>query len=259
MDNMKDINEVEFLQEELIMSFLQGKMSTEEEKSFLEDLNVDEAFKAKAISIARLAKGIKQVGQEKDRILKEALISVDEDTIRTIAKEAKDNKESVTYVTTKEQTKAKTTPLYSKYATILSLAASILLISYLGFLYNDYRKTLALGEQYAMAYDTSSMRGEEQPEVAKELEMLVNNVYNDTDLSTTLKRLAVLWEVSTMDTYNDYTNHAPEIGWALAIGYLKDNNRKDAKAVLEKMARLYEEDDAMGKKVRELLGKMSQL
>ena len=61
------------------------------------------------------------------------------------------------------------------------------------------------------------------------------------------------------DTYNDYTNHAPEIGWALAIGYLKDNNRKDAKAVLEKMARLYEEDDAMGKKVRELLGKMSQL
>ena len=177
MDNMKDINEVELLQEELIMSFLQGKMSTEEEKSFLEDLNKDEAFKAKAISIARLAKGITQVGQEKDRILKEALISVDEDTIRTIAKETTGNKESATYATTKEQTKVKTAPLYRKYATILSLAASILLIVYLGFLYNDYRKTLALGEQYAMAYDTSSMRGEEQPEVAKELETLVNNVY----------------------------------------------------------------------------------
>ena len=75
----------------------------------------------------------------------------------------------------------------------------------------------------------------------------------------TLKRLTVLWEVSTMDTYNDYTNYAPEIGWALATGYLKDNNRDDARMVLEKMAKLYEEDDAMGKKVRELLEKISKL
>ena len=259
MDNMKDINEVELQQEEIIMSFLQGKMSTEEEKAFFEDLNKDKAFKAKAINIARLAKGITQVGQEKDRILREALLSVDEDTIRTIAKETTDNKRSVIDVATKEQTKAKTTPFYRKYATILSLAASLLLIVYFGILYNDYRKTLALGEQYAMAYDTSSMRGEEQPEVAKELETLVNNVYNDTYLSSTLKRLAVLWEVSTMDTYNDYTNHSPEIGWALATGYLKDNNRKDAKAVLEKMAKLYEEGDPMGKKVRELLDKINKL
>lgn len=259
MGNMKDINEVELQQEEMIMSFLQGKMSTEEEKSFFEELNKDEAFKAKAISIARLAKGITQVGQEKDRVLREVLLSVDEDTIRTIAKETTDNKECTIDVATKEQTKAKTTPFYRKYATILSLAASLLLIVYFGILYNDYRKTLALGEQYAMAYDTSSIRGEEQPEVAKELETLVNNVYNKTDLSASLKRLAVLWEVSTMDTYNDYTNNAPEIGWALATGYLKDNNRKDAKAVLEKMAKLYEEDDPMGKKVRELLDKISKL
>jgi hypothetical protein len=103
------------------------------------------------------------------------------------------------------------------------------------------------------------VRGDEQPEVTKELETLINNVYNNKDLGSTLKRLAILWEVSTLDTYNDYTNHAPEIGWALATGYLKDNNRDDARVILEKMAMLYDEDDAMGKKVRELLEKISEL
>jgi hypothetical protein len=62
-----------------------------------------------------------------------------------------------------------------------------------------------------------------------------------------------------METYNDYSEFAPEIGWALATGYLKDNNKDDAKEVLDKMAKLYEEDDAMGKKVRELLEKLSEL
>ena len=261
MDNIKDINELELLQEERIMSFLHGKMAPDEENAFMEELNSDEDFKAKAISIARLAKGAMQVGQEKDRILREALLAVDEKSIRAIAKNATDNivMENAAYVSTKDQTKAKRTLFRRKYITILSAAASILFVVYFGYLYNNYSRTLALGEQYAIAYDTSAMRGDEQPEVTKELEMLINNVYNNNDLGATLKRLAVLWEVSTMDTYNDYTNYAPEIGWALATGYLKDNNRDDAIIVLEKMAKLYEEDEAMGKKVRELLEKISKL
>lgn len=258
---MKDINELELQHDDRIMSYLQGKMSNEEEKAFMEELDKDEEFKAKAISIARLAKGISQVGEERDIILKEALLSVDEETVRAIAKNATDNMviENAANVSTKEQTKAKKTLFRRKYISILSAAASILFIVYFGFLYNDYRKTLALGEQYATAYETSALRGDELPEVTKELEILINNVYNNNDLGVTLKRLTVLWEVSTMDTYNDYTNYAPEIGWALATGYLKDNNRDDARMVLEKMAKLYEEDDAMGKKVRELLEKISKL
>lgn len=261
MDNVKDINELELQQEERIMTFLQGKMSSEDEMAFLKELDKDEEFKAKAISIARLAKGINQVGKEKDEILKEALLSVDKDTLRDIAKNAIDNMAmgNAAYVSTTEHTKAPQTLIRRKYITILSVAASILFIVYFGVLYNDYSRTLALGEQYATAYEKSAMRGNDQPEVTKELEKLINNVYNNNDLGVTLKRLAVLWEVSTMDTYNDYTNHASEIGWALATGYLKDNNRDEARLVLEKMAKLYEDDDAMGKKVRELLEKISTL
>lgn len=244
MDNKNEINQMELQQEDKILSFLQGKMTQEEESAFTEELEKDPDLKVKAISMARLAKGLFQVGEERDKILKEAMLSVDEETVRNIAKR-----------TTKNTVSSKKSSKFN-VATLLSLAASILLIVYLGFSYNDYRKTVALGEQYATAYETSPMRGEEQLEVTKELETLINNVYNNNDLDATLKRLTVLWEVSTMDTYNDYTNHAPEIGWALATGYLKNNNRDDARVVLEKMAKLYDKDDAMGKKVRELLRKL---
>lgn len=241
MDNKNNINQMELQQEDRILSYLQGKMTPEEESAFIEELEKDEDFKAKAISVARLAKGLSQVGEERDKILKETLLSADKDTIRNIAKQASEN-----IVETEK-------PAKFKYATLLSIAASILLIVYFGISYNDYRKTVALGEQYATAYETSPIRGDVKPEVEKEIETLINNVYNGVELEPTLKRLAVLWEVSTMEAYNDYTDFAPEIGWALATGYLKDNNINDAKVVLEKMEKLYDANSTMGMKVRELL------
>ena len=247
MDKKNEINQMELQQEDKILSFLQGKMTQEEESSFIEELEKDPDLKVKAISMARLAKGLSQVGEERDKILKEAMLSVDEETVRNLAKQ-----------TTKNTVSSKKSSKFN-VATLLSLAASILLIVYLGFSYNDYRKTVALGDQYAKAYETSTIRGDEMPEVTQELEILINNVYNNEDLSATLEQLSFFWEVSTMNTYNVYTNYAPEIGWALATGYLKDNNRHDAKEVLDKMATLYEEDDPMGKKVRELQKRIADL
>ena len=244
MDNKNEINQMELQQEDRILSYLQGKMSQEEESAFIEELEKNPNLKAKAISIARLAKGLSQVGEERDNILKEAMLSIDEDTVRNIAKQATENT-----IPAEKSSKF-------KFATLLSTAAAILLIFYLGFSYNDYRKTVSLGEQYAISYEASAVRGDEQPEVTKELETLINNVYNNKDLGSTLKRLAILWEVSTLDTYNDYTNHALEIGWALATGYLKDNNKEDAKVVLEKIVITSEQSSAISEKAKELLEKL---
>ena len=243
MDNEK-INNIELLQEERIMSFLQGGLSPEEELEFQDELKKDPSLKEKAINMARLIKGLSQVGVDNDRVLKEAFLSSDEETIKKIVEQATsvDNKES----------KAKKIS-YRKYAAILSMAASLLFIIYMGFLYHDYSKTTTLGEQYATKFETSIVRGEENPIINEELETLVNNVYYKKDLGKTLKRLAVLWELSTQDTYNNYTDYAPQIGWALATGYLKDNNKEEALAVLEKMRKIYDADTVMGKKVRGLL------
>lgn len=238
-------------QEERIMSFLQGKMAPEEESKFKEELLKNPAFKEKAISMARLAKGLSQVGNENDKVLKEAMLSSDEEAIKSIAKQATTG--------LKTDSKSKIVPLKRKYITILSVAASLLFIIYFGFLYNDYRKTITLGDQYAMKYEPSIVRGDENPEIGKEVELLINNVYNNHDLDKTLKRLVVLWEVSTMETYNDYTEYTTQIGWALAVGYLKDNNKENAIKVLEKMTTQYDSNTAVGKRVKDLIDKIRNL
>ena len=263
MESNMDRNDIEIQQEERIMSFLRGEMTEAEESIFMDDLQKDTDFKAKAINMARLAKGISQVGNENDKVLKEAMLSSDEFAIKNITEQVTSSRQQQSVAANKavwsSSEKAITIKFNRKYVTILSIAASLLFIIYFGFMFNRYNKTTSLGNQFAMTHETSVARGGDNTKIEAEVGELVNNVYNNKDLSKTLKRLAILWEVSTAETYNDYTEFAPEIGWALATGYLKDNNKEDAKEVLEKMANLYEEDDPMGQKVRELLKKIHDL
>ena len=261
MDNNQNINQVELQQDERILQFLQGKMTADEERQLMEDLQKDADFKARAINMARLAKGINQVGEERDQILKEALLSVDESAIRTIVHQTTEQTieaKSATY-TLDQKKQTKIVSLNKKFASILTIAASLLFVVYFGFQYYDYNKTTSLGEQFASPYDTSIARGDEQPAIESEIHGLIDNVYNNKDLDSSLKRLAVLWEVSTLETYNDYTDYAPEIGWALATGYLKDNNKTDASEVLSKMVTLYDAETVIGRKARELQNKIADL
>ena len=251
MMDQNNYNDRELLQEERIMSFLRGNMTAEEEAIFKNDLNNDPLFKEQAFNMAHLVKGLSQVGNENDEVLKESLLAADEETIRNIAKEATNG------IISKD--KPKRFSIKRKYVTILSVAASLLFVIYFGFLYNDYRNTLELGDMYAMKYESSVSRGDEKPEVSTEVQTLVDNVYYKRDLDKTLKRLAVLWDVSTQETYNDYTEYAPQIGWALATGYLKDNNKEDAMLVLERMSKLYDDNTLKGKNVKELLNKLNNI
>ena len=261
MDNNQNINQAELQQDERIMLYLQGKMTANEEKLLMDDLQKDPDFKAKAINMARLVKGIKQVGDEKDRILREALLAVDESAVRDIALQTTEQTievESAAY-TLDQNKQTKSVPFNKRYATILSIAASLLFVVYFGFQYYDYSKTTSLGEQFASPYDTSIVRGDEQPAIEAEVHGLIDNVYNNKNLDSSLKRLAVLWEVSTLETYNDYTDYAPEIGWALATGYLKGNNKEEASEVLAKMITLYDAETVIGRKARELHNKIADL
>ena len=179
MESNINKNDIEILQEERIMSFLRGKMSEAEETEFMNDLKKDAELKAKAISIARLAKGISQVGTENDKVLKEALMSSDELAIRDIA-------EHVTALEQHQESAAIQPPMGKnmamrfkrKYTTILSMAASILLIVYLGFTYYSYNKTTSLGNQFAMMHETSVARGGENVKAETEISNLINNIHS---------------------------------------------------------------------------------
>ena len=224
------VQEKDLLNDERISRFMQGKMNTDEESAFMEELKNNEELRNLAIAQARLVKGMKQVDEE----LKDAFREADEQAIRSIANETVGGKK--------------------KSARWFAIAASVIIIVFVGFKSYDYYNTTSLGREYANTFPTSTIiRGEANADVDTELTMLFNNVAEGKDLDNTTSRLSTLWEQSKQDTYNDYTDYAPYIGWNLAIGYLEDYDKEKAKAVLEEMKSMYDKETIIGNKVRELI------
>lgn len=202
--------------EDRIARYLRGEMTAEEIVSFERELESNIELRSKAIAMARLVKSMKEVGQQQDQAVIDAFASADEDSVKMAAKKATEEI---------KKTKAKSLSFYIRS---FSAAASVVLLIGIGMYYYDYHKTVSLGEQYAMAFvdEQMSFRGSASPEVEKELSELFENVQKGENLDATIHRLSVLWELSTMDVYNDYTDYAPYIGWNLICSYLSNNDKR---------------------------------
>ena len=228
-DNENSVQEKDLQNDERITRYMQGKMNADEESAFMEELNSNEDLRNQAIAQARLVKGMKQVDEE----LKDAFREADEQTIKRIAKEA-----SETSVSKKSS------------ARWLAIAASVVFIVFVGFKSYDYYDTTSLGKKFANTFPTSTIiRGEANADVDTELTTLFNNVAEGKDLDNTTSRLKTLWEQAKQDTYNDYTDYSPYIGWNLAIGYLRNYEKVKAKAVLEEMKEMYLSGTVIGDQV----------
>ena len=231
-DNENSVQEKDLLNDERISRFLQGKMKADEEATFMEEMKNNDDLRDQAIVQARLVKGMKQVDEE----LKDAFRQADEQTIKRIAKE--------TFETSVGKKSS---------ARWLAIAASIVFIVFVGFKSYDYYDTTSLGKEYANTFPTTSIIN---TDVETELSILFNNVAECKDLDDTTSRLSTLWELSKQDTYNDYTDFAPYIGWNLAIGYLENYEKTKAKDVLIEMKQTYPEGTALGDKVVQLINEM---
>ena len=229
-DNENREQEKYLLNDERISRYMRGMMKPDEENAFLEELKNNEELRSQAISQARLVKGMKQVDAE----LKDAFRQADEDTVKRIAKEVSRNgKRPIRW---------------------LAIAASIVFVVFVGFKSYDYYDTTSLGKEYANTFPVSTIiRGETNEDVDAELTTLFNNVAEGNDLDNTTSRLETLWELSKQDTYNDYTDYAPYIGWNLAIGYLENYEKTRAKSVLKEMKQIYPEGTVIGNKIASLL------
>ena len=264
----KDINEIEdkiLLDDERISRFLQGVMDAGEESAFLEELKGNPDLRQRATAQARLIRGMKQVDEE----LVSAFKKADSTNINQIILGAKikgrgrrraaaafvDDVKGAAFVDNDEGSTYEPITLPSK-STIskFMVAASILLIFFIGFKTYDYYDTTNLGKEYANTFPiTTIVRGEANESVENELVTLFENVTNDENLNATIIRLSVLWKTAKQDTYNDYTDYAPYIGWYLAIAYLEDYEKDKARDVLKEMEEMYPVGTAIGDKVIYLL------
>ena len=226
------VNTYDICQEERIECFLRGAMTSEEERRFLEELDKDSELRENALVRARLIKGMKQV----DADVVQAFRDVDIKDVETIVKRTSRKKSSLHW-----------------YA----IAASFIAVLFVGYQSYDYYKITSLGKEYAMEFPINSIvRGTSDSNVEQELAMLFENIIDADNLDNTTTRLAYLWEMANQDTYNEYTDYAPYIGWYLAVGYLKDYEKEKAKDILKDLGDKYSADNVIGNKARVVLDRL---
>lgn len=272
-DEYKIVTDKELQDDERISAYLRGCMTDEEEKAFMEELKNDDELRSQAISTAHLAKAMKEIGEENDEKVREALTSISEMAAKYFASRAWFfHKHEVDYYALtledlRAEARAELKAESSKSAMaaakrkrifkLISIAACIVVLFGVGFKYYNYRTVTKLGDEYCSVFvsEQTPARGIENANVVKELQSLYANVQEGKDLDKTIKRLSVLWEVSKMKTYNDYTNETAYIGWNLAIAYLKDDDRESAYTTLQSLVSSTD-NEIVRKKANELMKKI---
>ena len=259
--NIYDIDPKLLEADDRIEAYLRGEMTEEEERRFLQELESNPLLKEKAVAIAHLIKGMKAVGAEQDQAIRQAFLASSEHSAKHAAKKAIEDEWRAKHTNT-EPVKAMTkeAPIVSRRTLVrwLSVAASLILIVWLGYGYFDYRHTTGLGDEYGNQIDRGTVvRGAESAtDAEKKLEALFADVKSGENLESAIHELSLCWELSTMETYNDYTNNSADIGWHLAIAHLKDNDKKAARQVLDKLISISEDGSAMKEKAKELKEKI---
>lgn len=280
MDNNNNLT-IELTSEDRIMRFLRGEMTADEEQQFKTDLAADAELRSDAVNMARLAKGMKQAGEEIDDFMRKMLFAATPEDLNRITSNALVQNEDEWQLETadyelspadlermeKEASEDNTPqppvmrPSHSPRRLWLSVAASIAIIICAGIgyrSYSSYRTATTLAAEYCDALGSgTTMRGAaDNSGAGKRLEMLFANVRNGKDLDATLAQLNDCWITSTKPYYNDYTDYSSEIGWYLAIAYLKNNDRQKACTILEQLKKESEKDTAVYRKAAELLDKL---
>lgn len=222
-----DMDETLYNNDERIERYLHGEMTPEEESLFEKDLDNDDTLRRQAEVKARIVKGMEVVGGEQDRMMIEKMRAANGKRLA---------------------------PVWW-----MSIAASLVIIFTVGYHFYDRSQTIGLGQQYAYVFSTETetlIRGEEDEDVANKLNVLFDNAANGKDLDNTIKQLDKLWTLSKSDTYNGYTTYEPFIGWNLAIAYLRNNDKKEARKILEELMAEYPKGTAFGDKIIELREKL---
>lgn len=268
-----------------IARYLRGEMPQDEANEFLHDLKNREDMKdvlEQALATAYLAKAVKEVGEQQDAGIIAALKGIDTETATEVANNASEKRkhrvdrfaaclsfgtEAATVACPSIDTEAATEVANNasekrkhriiKFAYALAAAASIAIIATVGYNQYERHQVIALGKEYALTlspFAEEYHRGDTST-AGEEINALTANVRNQENLEQTIDRLSRLWALSKSDTYNDYTDFAPEIGWTLAIAHLENNDKNAAISVLTQITALYPET-AICHKANELLKKL---
>ena len=222
-----------------ITRFIKGEMNSEEECAFLTMLRNNPALRNKAVSIARLTKGLQEVGTDRDHNIIIDLKATDRHSLENISSEITG--------------KRRRGNIFLRVSAYISVAACIAICIVGGIKYHAYTETVNLGMENLTYFQSSEFIRGEEDEVSSQLESIYVSLESGDNIKENIQILKGLWGKSLEETYNDYSVYMPEIGWMLANAYLMDNKKSEAKEILSVLSEEYPEGTEFGDKVRELI------
>ena len=227
--------------------FLKNKMTEEEENAFLNELQSNPDLIQRSQTMVASIKKMKELKFEYGQRIVSRIECMQERDFRTEAKLPQ---------------KAR---IISRHTLVrMSIAACFIgIIIFCGYRYHTYNETIVLNESIALgnryyAEIPTEMIVRDADDVSKQLTQLFNNVKNSEDLDNTILSLEDKFNVALSEDYNDYTNYINDIGWNLAIAYLKDGNRNVATTTLELLIS-HSENDIVIEKSKKLIKEVEQL
>lgn len=240
----KDLNRFD----EMLSRYLKGQLSEIEEVEFKRLIADEPELHNKAIATARLVKAMNEVGSERDDKTIEEIRQTTEKEIKIVASNVSG-----------AEIKQPRILNFRKFIVSFSAAASILLCVFGGYKYYKYEQVSSLGLEYLAYFPTSEFSRGENDGVSDILKELYSDIETKHNIDDAIVRLSDMWAESRSDTFNDYTEYMPEIGWMLANAYLCDNDKSKALNVLDVLIAESPEGTAMGDKARELKEKVEKL
>lgn len=240
----KDLNRFD----EMLSRYMKGQLSEGEEVEFKQLIADNPELRNKAIATARIVKAMNEVGRERDDKTIEEIRQATEKEIKIVAS-------NVSGAAIKKPRILN----FRKLIVSLSAAASILLCVFGGYKYYKYELVSSLGSEYLAYFPASEFSRGENGGVSDILKELYSDIETKHNLGDAIARLSGMWTESRLDTYNDYTEYMPEIGWMLANAYLRNNDKSKALEVLGVLIAESPVGTAMGDKARELKEKVEKL
>ena len=226
--------------------YLRNQMTVEEESEFMEEFASDSEKKERARITALMVKAMRQQGMKHDL----AIV----DNIRQMGE--KDFRKALGL-------KTRVISMLPIYAKIAAAACFVGIVTFGGYRYYEYNRTVSLGNDQYLTYvmdisDTENIRGAMDKVKQKELEQLFANVKEGRDITPTIDELERLYQDSLKDgsVYYDFQD---DISWNLAIAYLKNGEREKPIPILENMLKRNIDYPQIAKPIQGLLNRIKDL
>lgn len=261
--------------DELLSRYLKGQLSEEEEAEFHRLISDDAELRNKAVATARLARAMEQVGPECDRAIIDAIKTLTLDQAEDLAdnnserfwlsppgvyracclpENYREERKKIRAKLRKKLRKNRKPPTFNAKLQRWSAAAAILACLWGGyrvFIYGPQQVAPSIQPEVRASIEAPQYIRGEGDSIGVKLNELYYDIVLERQLPDAIRTLETMWIRSRLATYNDCTEHMPEIGLLLTHAYIKAGYDDRALEVIDLLLSDYPAESAVGNEALE--------